>query len=44
MAFLFGFVGARLSKAKTWIYPFILGLFVFTFLHNLGSMLTRYIL
>lgn len=42
MALLIGSVGARLSESKSRIYPFIISLFVFTFIHNLGSLFSRY--
>jgi F0F1-type ATP synthase membrane subunit a len=43
MALLIGSVGARLSESNSRIYPFIFSLFVFTFVHNLGSLFSRYI-
>jgi hypothetical protein len=42
MALLVGFQGSRLSKRVPWVYPIGIGIFLLIFIHNLGSMLTRY--
>jgi 4-amino-4-deoxy-L-arabinose transferase-like glycosyltransferase len=41
-ALLVGQFGARISASRPWSYPVTLGLILLTFLHNLGSVITRY--
>jgi hypothetical protein len=42
LALLIGFQGSRLSKRKPWAYPIGIGIFLVIFIHNIGTMLTRY--
>ena len=42
ISLLIGFGSDRISDAKSRRFSLIMGLFLFTFIHNLGSVITRY--